>query len=123
MAQILVVEDDITGQELLIDALMVFGHTVIAAENGAQGLQLYRNNFFDLAIVDMEMPVMNGLEMIRAIREEDSDFSVIAVTGYSHIYMAMEVLSLNVEAFLKKPLNLKELAQIIEGICTRHNAY
>ncbi len=119
MAQILIVEDDLASQEVLIDAMMVFGHTVIAADNGAQGLQYYQNNYFDLAIVDMEMPVMNGLELIRAIRANDEDFPIIAITGYSHIYLAKEVLTLNVEAFLKKPLNLKELAELVERIVNR----
>jgi YesN/AraC family two-component response regulator len=72
-----------------------------------------------LAIVDMEMPVMNGLELIRAIRANDEEFPIIAITGYSHIYLAKEVLALNVEAFLKKPLNLKELAELVERIVNR----
>ena len=121
MTKILVVEDEKAFQETIIDVFMMYGHTVIAADNGAQGLHVFQQNFFDLAIVDMEMPIMNGLEMIRAIREIDSDFPIIAVTGYSHIYRPIDVLALNVEAFLKKPLNVKELSEIVEGIIARNN--
>ena len=119
MAQILVAEDDMMQQETIVDVFMIYGHTVITASNGAQAWQLYQQNLYDLAVVDMEMPVMNGLDLIKTIRQADADFPIIAITAYSHLYRPVDVLSLNVEAFLKKPLNISDLGQIVERIMTR----
>ena len=54
MAHVLVVEDDLQVQETLVEAFMLFGHTVISAENGAQALQIFGEGYYDIAIVDVD---------------------------------------------------------------------
>ncbi len=122
MAQILVVEDDPMVQETITDALMMFGHTIITAENGMQALQRFDRDYYDVAVVDVEMPQMNGFAFTRAVKNIQPDFPVILITGYSHLYRPQDVLSLDVEAFLKKPLNLQELLRIVEGILIRRQS-
>jgi len=119
MAHVLVVEDDLQVQETLVEAFMLFGHTVISAENGVQALQVFGEGYYDIAIVDVEMPVMDGLALTRAIKNIQDDFPIILITGFSHLYRPQDVLSLDVEAFLKKPLNLQGLLKIVEGILVR----
>ncbi len=116
MAHILLVDDDYDVLELLTDTLISVGHLVTTTVNGLQAYQSFSQGSFDLAIVDVEMPEMNGLEFTAKVREEAPDFPVILITGYSHLYRPEDVLSLDVEAFLKKPLNLPDLIKIVDRI-------
>lgn len=68
MARILVVDDSTTIRMQLRTCLEAAGHTITEAENGALGLQAAKTNAFDFVIVDVNMPVMNGLEMLEGLR-------------------------------------------------------
>lgn len=122
MAHILIVDDDKDILEMLSDAYILFGYTVTLAENGLQAWEMFKHvseQEFDLAVVDVEMPHLNGLDLTRQIKKMKPDFPIILITAYSHLYKPQDVLTLNIEAFLKKPLNLKELVRITENILDR----
>jgi len=122
MAHILIVDDDKNVLDTLSDAYMLFGHTVTLAENGLQAHEMFKRNGndFDLAVIDVEMPHMNGLELTEKIKENNPNFPILLITAYSHLYRPQDVLGLDVEAFLKKPLNIRELVNITEGIIERY---
>ncbi len=124
MAHILIVDDDRNVLDTLSDAYIIFGHIVTLAENGLQGYEIFKRNGeeFDVAVIDVEMPYMNGLELTQKIKELKPNFPVILITAYSHLYRPQDVLGLDVEAFLKKPLNIQELVNITEGIIERYQA-
>lgn len=83
------------------------------AENGAEGLELIKDYNPDIIITDIEMPVMNGLEMIEKIREiYDGKKRIIVITGY----MDDEHYTDMADVYLYKPLNLQHLIDAIEGL-------
>jgi len=85
------------------------------AENGLQGLELYRQHRPDLVITDISMPIMNGLDMIRKIKEFDPYLHVIVMSAYSIKEFFLEAINLGVNGYLVKPVDPKKLyAQIDE---------
>ena len=81
MALILVVDDDPWIRKLFAEILQSNGHEVICAEDGQQGLDLYRQKAFDLIITDMIMPVKDGLKMILELEKEFPEAKIIAISG------------------------------------------
>lgn len=114
MARLLIVDDDSDIREMFFEFFDQRGHTVMTARDGVEGYELYKKGKFDLAIVDVDMPRMNGLELTRKIKAENEEFPIILLTAYSHLYNPADVLLLGVEAFLKKPVDIRQLVNIIE---------
>lgn len=81
MATILLVDDDEMIREFVHEALRQAGHSVHLAENGLEGLAALERALVDLVLVDLVMPVMNGIEMIRHMRSRGLPHKVIAMSG------------------------------------------
>ncbi|MFZ0389975.1 MAG: response regulator [Calditrichia bacterium] len=116
MAHLLVVDDEQDIRDLLCETFMSVGHRVTTAENGLLAQEFFSRHSYDAAVVDVEMPEMNGLDLTKFMKEKNPDFPVVLITGYSHLYRPQDVLRLNVEAFLRKPINLNELINVINQI-------
>lgn len=116
MARILVVDDDMDIREMLREILDQLGHVVLVARDGVEGFSLFQKARADLGIFDVDMPRMNGLDLTKKIKEIAPDFPIILITAYSHLYNPTDVLMLGVEAFLRKPMNVKQLVEVIEKV-------
>lgn len=116
MAKLLIVDDDHDLLQTLTDAFVMFGFEVTPTGNGRQALEFFKQGGFDLAILDVELPDLNGFEITKEIKKRQPNFPVILITAYSHLYRPKDVLQLNVEAFLKKPLNIQDLVNIVRQI-------
>jgi CheY-like chemotaxis protein len=81
VSRILVIDDEADFRTVMRAFLEADGHDVIEAENGQDGLDKFRSCNPDLIVTDIYMPVLNGIETIRKIREEMPDIAVIAVSG------------------------------------------
>ena len=81
MPRVLVIDDQAQVRAAVSLARRAKGYDVVAAENGHLGLRAFRTSQFDLAIVDIFMPEMDGVKLIKAFREREPDFPVIAVSG------------------------------------------
>src|SRR5919109_531956 len=81
VSRILVVDDDNAVRLLLRTLLERRGHSVVEAANGAEGLQHYRAAPTDLVITDIQMPVMDGLQMIKELRGDFPAAKIIAISG------------------------------------------
>lgn len=81
MARILVIEDDESYRSMLRYMIERAGHKVVDASNGEYGLAIYRDEPADLVITDIFMPHKGGLDIIRQLREVDTDAKVIAISG------------------------------------------
>lgn len=123
MTRLLIVDDDRDLLDTLKEAFVMNGYLVTTAVNGLEALAIFKEGDFDLAIFDVELPEMNGFDLTREVKKINPNFPVVLITGYSHLYQPQDVLSLDVEAFLKKPLNISELISIIDKIVLRlkHN--
>ncbi len=109
-SKILVVDDEPSIVELLYRFLSRRGCHVSTATNGEQALETLRQGRQDMVILDLKMPGMDGLEVLRQIREENLDVGRIwAISGYATDTEAREALRLGVADFINKPLDLKYL--------------
>lgn len=78
------------------------GFDVDTAENGLDGLQKLRSDEFDVAIIDIKMPEMDGIELARKIQEEGIDASIIILTGHGEKEDAVEAINIGVDAWFEK---------------------
>jgi CheY-like chemotaxis protein len=81
MARILLIDDDEPVRIMLRQMLEHFGHTVVEARNGKEGLALFQPATVDLVITDIVMPEKDGLEVVRALRRQHPPVKVIAISG------------------------------------------
>jgi DNA-binding response OmpR family regulator len=118
-ATILVVEDDNQFRSFLEEYLELSGYTVISANNGRVGHELYRSRRPDILLTDISMPEKDGLELIREIKREFPKARIIAISGdfkgFSDIFL--EVASLfRADAMLRKPFEMHVLKAEIERL-------
>jgi putative nucleotidyltransferase with HDIG domain len=106
---VLYVEDDTLLRESVASYLTKIFHIVDVAKDGAEGLQAFLKRDYDLVVTDIQMPNMNGLEMINAIRKSNPNQEVILTTAFSEVAYFMEAISLNVSAYIIKPFDFDKL--------------
>jgi putative two-component system response regulator len=102
---ILIVDDDRASLLMLEDLLTLSGFRVLTAEEGRQGIEAFVNHSPDLVITDIRMPHVDGLELLRNIRELDALTPVILVTGHGDLENAMRALRRGAYDFILKPIN------------------
>ena len=110
---LLCVEDD---EEIRLSYKILFGvffKTIVFAEDGEDGYKKYLDNDIDVVISDYNMPVMNGLDMIKLIRETNKEIPIILITAITDTDMIIRALRYNVNNFIQKPLDFKELTNAI----------
>ena len=115
-SKILVVDDEEANRLLLRDILESHGYVVYEAADGSEALMVKHSIEPHLAIVDLDMPKMNGIEFTKKAKEESKGFPVIMVTGFARFYSPADILASGVDAFLQKPLDTKKLLEIVEKL-------
>lgn len=112
---LLLVDDEPDVRKSLSQFLEKLGHRVAAAGSGLEGLRDFHSFEFDLVITDIRMPGMDGLELLRRIKEvERSAVDVIVVTGHGDMENAIKALKYGAFDYLQKPINVRELAITLE---------
>ncbi|NOX88146.1 MAG: response regulator [Calditrichaeota bacterium] len=119
MKKILVVDDAVEVREMLDDFFKLEGYSVIQAENGLQGLEIFKKEKPDAAIVDIEMPQMNGLEFAKKALEYDPDFPIIIVSAFVEKYSLDYINNLGVKVVLRKPIDLTKLAKEVKRLFSK----
>lgn len=104
VARILTIDDDQTVRENIVAYLEDSGFDVCQAENGAAGLEVFRQEAPDLVLVDLRMPVMDGMEVVRRLKVEAPALPVIVVSGVGVLEEAVEALRLGAWDFITKPI-------------------
>ena len=101
---ILAIDDDSTSLGLLRDLLSMNGFQVFTAAEGREGIELFSDKQPDLVITDIQMPHMDGLELLRRVRSVDDTVPVILVTGHGDLDNALRALRRGAHDFLLKPI-------------------
>lgn len=111
---LLYVEDEKVTREQVSRILQRIVTELHVAENGRDGLALYREKRPDIVLSDIMMPFMNGLEMCREIRQLDRDSQLIMLTAYSDTEYLLECIALGVNQYVQKPVDFGRLTSAIE---------
>ncbi|MBH0239850.1 ATP-binding protein [Methylobrevis albus] len=117
--RILVAEDNRVNQEVARRALDRLGHDVVIAENGLEALALAAREAFDIVLMDMQMPMMDGLEATRAIRRMDGPASripIVAMTANAFSSDRDACIAAGMDGFVAKPIDLTRLAEALEAV-------
>src|ERR671933_408367 len=119
MANLLIVDDEQGMRQLLTHVFGRAGHAVRAAENGAKALELLRQEPADLIVSDVKMPDMNGIELLRKVREFLPDVGVVMMTAFATVETAREAFKLGADDFIQKPFDVEEMKLIVEKALER----
>ncbi len=111
---ILIVDDDEVIRETLSDVLAKGNYDVYKVGSGHETLSLIRKNVIDLILLDMKLPDVDGLEILKRIKEFDTDILVIIMTAYSDIETAVTAMKSGAYHYINKPFDLEELKLLIE---------
>lgn len=108
---VLYVEDESLLQEGTTETLELFDINVICAQNGEDGLSTYRlmQDKIDLVLTDIKMPKLNGIDMIKSIREINKEIPVIITTAHQETNFLMKSIELNINAYVLKPIDIYKL--------------
>ncbi len=120
---ILIIEDDDEVRNFLVDGLSELGNLVLCADNGQDGLELAADESFDVLIVDIELPKLNGLKLVRALRNAGDTTPVLILTNYGDIEYKLEGFDqAEVDDYLTKPVDIAELNARIKALYRRAHA-
>lgn len=112
---ILVMEDDPNVAGGLEAILGEEGFKVDLAETGRLALEAFRRHRFDLLVADIRLPDMDGLEIIRQVKESSPETEVIAISGYATTSLAVDAMKLGVHDFVPKPFNERQIVSAVNG--------
>lgn len=113
MPRILVVDDEPSSREYTERMLKRVGYHVVAVEDGETALDILPRQSFDLALVDLVMPGINGMEVLAALRQQAPDTVVIMCTAHASLETAVEALRQGAHDYLFKPCRLAELRESV----------
>ena len=107
MASVLVVEDQAENRNLMAYLLRAFGHEVVTAENGVEGLDAARRQRPDLMVIDIQMPLMDGLELVAALKEDPelAPVPAVGVTAFAMVGDRDRILAAGFDGYVSKPID------------------
>ena len=118
---ILVVDDEPQVCEVLADSLGSAGHMVDTAKDGLDAVEKMKDNKYTIVVTDMDMPRMDGMQLIKHIVENHSGTDIIAITGHIMKYKYTDVVSAGAADFITKPFTLNELEAKLNRIVRERN--
>jgi len=118
---VLLAEDNRVNQRLAARLLEKRGHVVVLAENGARALEVLEQQSFDIILMDVQMPVMDGMQATAAIREKErtrgaAHIPIIAMTAHAMEGDRERFLGSGMDGYVSKPVHSGELFQVIESL-------
>jgi len=113
-ASILIVEDDTNIRETLNTILQQKGYNTDTAKNGQEAIQKSKAKFFNLALLDIKLPDMEGTKLLTTMHGSLPKMMKIMITGYPSLENAMEALNQGADAYIIKPVKPEKLLELIE---------
>jgi len=111
---VLIVDDDVVMQETLSDVLRKRGYETFSSGSGSGALSTIKKNVIDLILLDMKLPDIDGLEVLKKIKEFDTEILVIMMTAFSDVQTAVSAMKSGAYDYINKPFELEELKLLIE---------
>jgi len=123
IARILIIEDEADVRESYQDMFEFFGYEVDSAPNGREGVVKVTSNDFDIVITDLNMPEMDGIEVLKVIKKNKPYIEVIVITGYATLENAIKAMKIGAYDYFTKPIDLEHvkivLAKCVQSIKAR----
>src|SRR5678816_4878628 len=119
VSKILIVDDEPFNLDLLEQELSELGYATERANNGAKALQKIATEKPALVLLDYQMPDMNGIEVLRTIRQTDTDLPIVLITAHGSIERAVEAVKAGADDFITKPFDPEHLALVVKKALER----
>ena len=119
---ILVVDDEQIVTSLICDALEEEDYQVETTQSSEHAIEMSRNQDFDLVISDIRMPRMDGIEMIKKIKEIQPSIGIIFMTGYANLQSAKNAIKQGASDYIMKPFELSEMRQAVHNAISMKRA-
>lgn len=116
--KLLYVEDD---KDLREETSKLFSHlfeSVDLAEDGAVGLEKYKNGTYDIIVTDINMPRMNGVDMVKAIKEINPTQTIIVTSAHDESQYLLPLIDAGVDKYILKPINMQNLMTVLGSVCS-----
>lgn len=115
MKKILIVEDNQMNMELLLDLLEFYGYSITKAEDGIKALECLSETKFDLILLDMQLPKMDGLKLLEIIKKdpEKAEIPIIAITAHAMQGSKERFLSMGCLEYISKPIDLNKFRIVL----------
>ncbi len=111
--KVLLVDDEVDFLEIMEERLSARGVDVVISESAEDALKRIDTGIFDVVILDLQMPGMNGLEVLKRIKERHPEIQVILLTGHATVEKGVEAIRLGAIDFVEKPADLEVLQEKI----------
>ena len=115
----MIVEDDPSVLRLVSYILEKEGHQVETALNGLAGWEMVQEHKYDLVLTDIRMPIMDGLDLLKRIKEHLPELAVVVLSAFGNKDTALEALKLGAYDYLKKPIENQRLRALVKHIVVR----
>jgi len=112
--KILVIDDEQPTLNMFRLLLAAYGYEILTAANGAEGLEAFERERPGVVLTDIKMPVMDGIEVLKRIKEIDPHAEVIVITGHGDMDLAIRALNLDATDFINKPVQRVALSQALK---------
>jgi len=122
-ARILIVDDDQSILKTFAEVLRDAGHVVDTALNGKGAIEMSKANFYNLALIDIRLPDMEGTKLLTALRQTTPKMAKIIITGYPSLQNAVEAVNKGADGYIIKPAQTEELLKMVrEHLHKQHEA-
>lgn len=122
--KILVAEDSSVIQNLTKKILSLQNYEIMAVKNGKMVIEILESDTYDMVLMDIHMPIMDGMECARVIRKmknDNSNIPIVAITGNANNYSLDDFKDAGINGFLPKPLNYDTLVETVKSYMTDGN--
>jgi DNA-binding NtrC family response regulator len=111
---LLIVDDDEDTLETLSDVLQEKGYRIETAKTGEKAIAKAKEHFFNVALIDVRLPGITGIELLRAFRKNHPTMMKIVITGHATLQTAVDAVNLGANAYIMKPIDHERLDQMIK---------
>jgi DNA-binding NtrC family response regulator len=119
---ILIVDDETDVRKTLSSILSKEGYSVVTAENGKQATKISEKSRFDMALIDIKLPDMEGTELLQRLKKNQPHMVKIIITGFPTLENAMETVNQGADGYILKPFDVQKLLEMIRKHLKRETA-
>ncbi len=112
--KILLVDDEVKFLKAIADRLAIKGFEVTTADNGEEALQAAQKGGFDVAVIDLQMPGMDGTQVLKLLKQNHKFIEIIMLTGHATVDSAVECTKLGAFKYLEKPYDFDKLVEALK---------